>query len=149
MATASEKDFSDVTEEFGQSWNRFWFTPADALTCCVLRIIVGLLTTAHFLAMGPGLNVWFASDGVLTPAAVKRILELPGGDGASFHLSYLNDHLASTGLYVIHALAVIVSLAFTFGLCTRASGVLTLMALLAYVHRVPQVAGHLEPVLSF
>ena len=29
------------------------------------------------------------------------------------------------------------------------SGVLTLVAVLAYVHRVPQVAGHAEPVLAF
>ena len=83
MATTTTHAAKDVTEEFGQRWNRFWFTPADPLPCSVLRILVGLLATAHFLAMGPGLNVWFASDGALTPAAVKRILELPGGGGTS------------------------------------------------------------------
>lgn len=149
MAINTTQDARNVTEEFGERWNRFWFTPADALPCSVLRIIVGLLATAHFLAIGPGLSIWYASDGALAPAAVKRILELPGGGGASFHVSYLNYQAGSTALYVIHAIAVIVSLAFAAGLFTRASGLLTLVALLAYVHRAPQIAGHLEPVLSF
>jgi hypothetical protein len=149
MATVPVNDFSDTTEEFGQRWNQFWFTPADPLPCCVLRIVVGLLATAHFLAMGPGLTVWFASDGALSPAAVRRILELPGGGGATFHPSYLNHFPTATGLYVVHAAAVIVSLAFAVGFLTRASGLLTLVALLAYVHRVPEVAGYVEPVLSF
>jgi hypothetical protein len=149
MASSSKDDFGDVTEEFGQQWNRFWFTRAEALPCCVLRFFVGLLSAAHFLAMGPGLAVWFASDGALSSAAVKRILELPGGGGVIFHLSYLNFLPAGTGLYVVHAGAVVVSLAFAFGFLTRASGTLTLVALLAYVHRVPEVAGYVEPVLSF
>lgn len=149
MATTTASDAKDVTEEFGQRWNRFWFTPADALPCSLLRIIMGLLATAHFLAMGPALNVWYASDGALTPAAVKQILDLPGGGGANFHWSYLNYPAGPTALYVLHAIAVIASLAFAVGLLTRVSGMLTLVALLAYVHRVPQIAGHVEPVLSF
>src|SRR5262245_57024525 len=49
----------------------------------------------------------------------------------------------------MHVLAIVVSLMFAVGLLTRISGLLTLVALLAYVHRVPQVAGHADPVLSF
>src|SRR4051794_36878465 len=112
MSTAFNPDLRDATEDFGRRWNRFWFTPADPLPCAVLRIAVGLLAVAHLLAMGPGLNVWFANDGALTPAAVKRILELPGGGGATFHPSYLNHFPAGTGLVIVHAAAVIVSLAF-------------------------------------
>ena len=149
MATVSQQELSDLTEEFGQRWNRFWFTPADVLPCCVLRVAVGLIAAAHFLAMGPGLGVWFANDGALNPAAVKRILELPGGGGVTFHPSYLNYFSSGTGLYIVHAAAVIVALAFAVGFLTRASGLLTLIALLAYVHRVPEIAGYVEPLLSF
>src|SRR5262249_16868676 len=129
--------------------NRFWFTPADALPCCLLRLAVGLIATAQFLAIGPGLDVWYANDGALSSAAVKRILELPGAGGTAFHPSYLNFFASATALYVVHAAAVIVSLAFAIGFLTRATGLLTLVALLAYVHRVPEVAAHVEPVLSF
>src|SRR5436309_499647 len=97
--------------------------------------------------MGRGLTLWYANDGALPPSAVRRLLELTGGD-PNYHVSYLNYFSASMAL-VVHALAVIASLAFAVGFLTRVSGVLTLVAVLAYVHRAPQIAGHLEPVLSF
>jgi uncharacterized membrane protein YphA (DoxX/SURF4 family) len=148
MSKFATSDSNELAEEFGQRWNRFWFAPADPLPCSVLRIIVGALAACHFAVMGPSLSIWFASDGALSPAAVAEILDQSGG-GASFHLSYLNYIPASTALYVIHALAIIFALAFAAGLFTRISGVLTLVAMLSYVHRAPQIAGHIEPVLSY
>ncbi len=148
MATATQVEFNDLAEDFGQKWNRFWFAPANSLNVCVLRILVGLLAAAHFLELGQGLNLWYASDGVVSPAAVRRLLELTNS-GTEFRYSYLNGIPASGVLIVMHVLAIVASLAFAAGLLTRVSGLLTLVALLAYVHRVPQVAGHAEPVLSF
>ena len=31
MSTATQTEFTDLAEDFGQRWNRFWFAPADAL----------------------------------------------------------------------------------------------------------------------
>src|SRR5436305_204175 len=148
MSVSSNLADSSVAEEFGARWNRFWFTPADPLSAAVLRIIVGVLAAAHFLDLGRGLSLWYASDGVLPPAAVRRLLELTGGD-PQHHLSYLNLFPASPALTVVHLLAIVAAIAFAAGFLTRISGVVTLIATLAYVHRVPQVAGHVEPVLSF
>lgn len=148
MATGTKTDIADVAEDFGQRWNRFWFAPADAMPACLLRIAVGVLAAAHFLDMGRGLNVWYASDGVMPPAAVSRLLELTSS-GADYRYSYLAFHPASTFLWIIHVLAIVIALAFAAGLFTRISGLLTLVMLLAYVHRLPQVAGHVDPVLTF
>ncbi len=148
MSKFAKDDSGELAEEFGHRWNRFWFAPTDPLPCSVLRIIVGALAACHFAFMGPSLSTWFASDGALSPPAVAEILNQSGG-GSSFHLSYLNYIPASTGLTIVHALAIIFALAFAAGLFTRISGVLTLVAMLSYVHRVPQIAGHIEPVLSF
>jgi hypothetical protein len=52
-------------------------------------------------------------------------------------------------LWFLHAAAIVVAAAFTAGILTRISGLLTAAAMLAYVHRAPMVAGHLEPVLGF
>jgi hypothetical protein len=148
MASTTKTDFADLADDFGQKWNRFWFAPADSLPVCVLRILVGLLAAAHFLELGQGLNVWYASDGVVPPAAVRRLLELTTS-GTEYRYSYLNGLPASSALVAMHVLAIGASLMFAVGFLTRISGLLTLAALLAYVHRVPQVAGHVEPVLSF
>src|SRR4051794_28157658 len=144
----SETTFTDLVEDFGQRWNRFWFTPADALPACVLRICVGLLAAAHFLDVGYRLNVWYASDSAVPPTAVRRLLELTAS-GEEYRYTYLDAFPASTGLFIVHGLALVLALAFAAGFLTRITGLLTLAALLAYVHRFPQVAGHIEPVLCF
>jgi hypothetical protein len=138
-----------LAEEFGARWNRFWFTPAEAVSASVLRILVGVLTAVHLIDCGLGLNLWYRNDGILPPTIVSQLLELTGEGEANYHFSYLNRIANGGALWAVHAAAVIVALAFAAGLFTRISGVLTLIAVLAYVHRVPQVAGHLEPVLSF
>src|ERR1043166_5964407 len=104
MATGTQTDFTDAVEDFGQRWNRFWFTPADALPVCLLRICVGVLAAVHFLAMGRGLDRWYASDGLMPPAAVNRLLELTAS-GTEFRYSYLNQIPASSGQFIIHVLA--------------------------------------------
>jgi hypothetical protein len=149
MTMGSQSDnFRDRAETFGERWNRFWFAPAEPLPACVLRIAVGLLALAHFIALSAGLSSWYAADGILPPASVRRLLELTGGD-AGVHVSYLTGLSTSSELWLVHGLAIAAAVAFALGLFTRLSGLLTLVALLAYVHRVPQVAGHIEPVLSF
>jgi hypothetical protein len=147
MTASSSPTLSELAEEFGERWNRFWFTPADPLLVAVLRIIVGLIAIAHFLDLGGGLQMWYARDGLLPPSAVEQLLELTSGD-AEYHPSYLK-YFAGTELVVSHAVAIALAVCFTIGLFTRITGLLTLVALLAYVHRVPQIAGHIEPVLSF
>src|SRR5256885_14609626 len=112
MSVSSNLADRSVAEEFGERWNRFWFTPADPMTAAVLRIIVGVLAAAHFLDLGRGLSLWYASDGVLPPAAVRRLLELTGGS-PEHHLSYLNLFPASSALIVVHILAIAAAVAFT------------------------------------
>jgi len=142
--------FADLTEAFGRGWNRFWFTPADPLPCCVLRIATGAIAAAHLLALSPDLARWYARDGLLPPAAVSELLALlSGGDAAHYHYSYLSVFPAGTELWIVHAAAIAAAIAFMLGLLTRLSGALTLVAVLAYVHRVPFVAGDLEPVLAY
>src|SRR4029077_13660990 len=101
MATATKTDFTDLAEDFGQRWNRFWFAPADSLPVCVLRIFVGVLAAAHFLELGQGLNVWYASDGAIPPAAVRRLLELTNS-GVEYRHSYLDGLPASSALVAMH-----------------------------------------------
>jgi hypothetical protein len=148
-AASPSRSWSDLAEDFGAAWNGFWFTPVDPRPCAALRIVVGLLLALHFLDLAGGLTTWYARDGVLPPAAVGGVLELTSETGASYRFTYLNRFAAGWELWTLHALAIGVALAFAAGLFTRVTGALTLVALLAYVHRAPMIAGHVEPVLSF
>src|SRR4029079_18893362 len=89
-AISRSADSHDAAGSFGARWNRFWFTPADPLSCCALRIVVGLAAALPFADLARGLIPWYAQDGLLPPATVHRLLELTTGD-AEYHLSYLNQ----------------------------------------------------------
>jgi hypothetical protein len=144
--------FAELAQAFGGAWNRFWFTPADPLPCAVLRFAVGLLAIAHFLTLGIDLDRWFSRDGLLPKETVSALVEVRRPDGSvqpGFHVSYLNYFKTPGQLWFVHAAAIVVAAAFTAGLLTRISGLLTFAAMLAYVHRAPMIAGHLEPVLGF
>jgi hypothetical protein len=140
---------TDLIEEFGERWNRFWFTPADARACCWLRLAVGLVAALYLASLASGLNRWYANDGLLPPATVDRLAELTSGGETTARFSYLRAFPASPELAALHAAAIIAALAFAAGFFTRISGVLTVIAVLSYVHRTPAVVGHLEPLLSF
>jgi hypothetical protein len=142
---AAPSETNDLLQAIGRGWNRFWFTPADPTPCAVLRIAVGLLAVLHLAALATDLDRWYGREGLLPPATVQTLIT-GASDRPHYHLSYLG-WLGGTELWVAHGLALAAALAFTAGLFTRASGILTLVAVLAYVHRVPQVAGHVEPVL--
>ncbi|MCI0357019.1 MAG: hypothetical protein L0211_00845 [Planctomycetaceae bacterium] len=138
---------SDLIESAGNAWNRFWFTPGDPRPCAVLRIGVGLLVAIHLVLLTGQLDRWFAAGGVLPPASV-RTLVLGGSSQSYYHLSYFNL-LGPTEARIAHFLAIASAVAFAAGLFSRVTGVLTLVALLSYFHRLPLVAAHVEPLLIF
>src|SRR5262245_59967643 len=147
MVAGGGKSDATLIEAFGLGWNRFWFTPAEPLPACVLRIVVGLIAAAHFASLSPDLDRWYASDGLLSPTAVQRILEL-SDEQAHYRFSYLT-YFSSGEIRAVHFAAIIASMLFAIGFLTRITGTLTLVAVLSYAHRVPIVAGHLEPLLTF
>jgi hypothetical protein len=139
--------FGDLLEQFGQGWNRFWFTPADPLPCAIIRLLTGLLAALYLADQTASLSLWYAPDGLLTPEVVDRLLEITSGGQPQYHFSYLR-YLQGPWLLAAHGLAICAALALAAGWWTRTSNVLTLLAVLAYVHRAPQVAGHVEPLLA-
>lgn len=150
MSSSTANDYRGLIEAFGHAWNRFWFTPADPLPCCFMRVAVGLLAVSHFACLGIELKRWYGKDGLLTSPAVRTLWQLTTeGSEPDYHYSYLTYFSGSTELWIVHAGAILVAALFAAGLFTRVSGVLTLTCVLAYVHRVPFVTGHVEPVLVF
>ncbi len=139
--------FHELAESFGRGWNRFWYAPSDPLPCAVLRIAVGLLVIAHLLMLTPGLDRWFSKAGLLPPQVVTAAMTADSGR-AAWHPSYFH-YLGPLESRVAHGLAIAAAAAFTAGLLSRATGLVTLAALLAYFHRLPLVAGQAEAVLIF
>src|SRR5262245_33297745 len=147
MKPTSSAYFSDLIESAGDGWNRFWFTPSNPRPCALLRIGVGLLVVMHLALLTGQLDRWYTASGVVPPASV-RTLVLDGSSQAYYHLSIFN-YLGPTEARIVHFLAIAAAVAFTVGIFSRVTGLLTLVALLNYFHRLPLVAAHVEPLLIF
>lgn len=147
--TAVAAYINQLFSEAGEGWNRFWFTPASPVPLARLRIAVGLIALAYFLSWTADLGRMFADDGLLPPHTVHELISLRSPDQPHFHFSPLYQIESSTGLYAFLAAAIVVTLMFVGGVFTRVSGLLTLLALLIFVHRAPLLTTPLESVLVF
>lgn len=151
--------FSALSAQFGQGWNRFWFTPSDAATLSALRIATGLMALYLQLTYGYDLERFFGAGGMLTPGAVgewasyfvdwpqwvSRMVDPP--DSLN-RLSYLNYISSPTGLWTAHLIGAGVLVLFTLGFKTRITSVLALIVSLAYFHRAPMLTSQVEPVIA-
>jgi hypothetical protein len=146
MNALSPRYWQDLVEAIGLGWNRFWFTPIDPLPLAVLRIGTGLITLLHLLSFNSDLTRWFAANGILPTAVIRNLDAIANSRGYDY--SFLFYVQTPTELWIVHSVAIVIALAFTVGLLTRVTSVLTLLVVLNYSHRAPMLTGQLEPVLS-
>jgi hypothetical protein len=145
--TAVTDYLSRLASDFGAAWNRFWFTPRDARGVCLLRILTGILATYFLVSHTPDLLRWFGPGGLLPVETVRQLI---GGNASEFTFrpSYLNQLQSPSALWTVHLVAILIAVAFTLGIFTRLTNVLTLLAVLAYIHRAPMITGQFEAVLT-
>ena len=67
--------FRRLEEAVVRGWNQFWFTPADAYSLALLRLLTGLAACYFVASHTLDLNRWFAADGILTRG--RRAKQVP------------------------------------------------------------------------
>jgi hypothetical protein len=148
MIGAAAQYISSLVDRFGRQWNRFWYTPTDVYTLCVMRLLTGLASLVYHLSYGPDFVRWFGAGGLL-PRQSVRFVTGSGTDGQwnyGFSIFQWTDSPAL--LWVLYGAGMVILLMFTVGWWTRISSVLSLIVLLSFVHRAPMIASQAEPVLT-
>lgn len=162
-----KKAWQDFSRDFADRWDSFWFTPMDPAPLASLRLLVGLLAVYFLLSHTADLVTWFGPHGLLPVETVQQLIAAqdeaassaanssPGFDApatslfsASFHWSYLNYLPNRSALWAAHAVAIVIALLFTVGKALRWTAPATLVIVLSYVHRAPQITGPFESVLT-
>jgi len=138
--------FQELSDQLGQGWNRFWFTPASPIPLARLRIATGFLALAYFLSWSTHLARILGSEGLLPPGMVHALLQEQNRHLYRFSPLYSID--AASGLTAYQVVATVVAGLFLCGVLTRVTSVLTLIALLTYIHRAPMLTGPLEAILT-
>ncbi len=150
-ANESRSYWTLLTDEFGESWNRFWFTARDPAPVCGMRILVGILLLYFLASHSADLVTWYGPQGLLKSSTVRQLTTpamADGSTGETYLWSYL--HLARTPsqLWLLHLGGLAVALLYTAGIGTRVTSVLAALVALAYVHRSPMLNGPFESVLT-
>lgn len=132
--------FTKLSGTLGEGWTRFWFTPGDPIVLCAIRVLTGLVAVYLHATLFVDLVPLFGPQGLLPVAEISPI------EAGTF--SYLNYLVTPAELFSVHALGLIVLLAFTVGFQTRIAAVLALVVFLSDVHRAPMITGRTEPLVA-
>ena len=128
---------------FAEKWNAFWFTPQAPATVGLVRMATGLLALSYLLSWNGSLAAWFGSEGVLASETVAQLLPKPW-----WRFSYLDLCAGPTSRWTAHGVGILIATMMAFGFRSRITTPLTLLVVLAYIHRAPMVVGLAEPFLT-
>ncbi len=129
-------------------WDQFWFLPSDPSTVCLLRVVCGAAAVIYVLSHSPDLVTWFGPRGLLPVETVHQLSTTSLENVAGYRWSYFYYVSDPSLLQLAHFAGLLVAVAFTCGVFTRLTAVMTLVVILSYIHRAPMLTGLWEPVLS-
>jgi len=130
---------------FTREWNTFWFTPADPIGLGLIRLLTGLMLLYTNAVWGLALKDFLGPFGWVSPELAHSV------HGGQYAYSFW--HLVPDAwIWPVYILTMLVFLAFTLGIWTKITSIVTYLVLLSYVHRVPEALfglDKLEVVLTF
>ncbi len=123
-------------------WSRFWFTPSDPTTLCLIRVLAGSLLLYTHLVWSLDLQSFFGPKGWVSPEALAA---MPGSRvGVWSHLFWIHS---PTVLWISHIAALAVLLLFILGFMTRVMAVLAYLITVSYANRlIPQALFGLDDI---
>jgi len=161
MFSAVARYFETFVVQFGQGWNRFWYTPRDPYALGAIRLLTGLIALYVIATYTPDVVRFFGPDGLLVQHDLDNglITDLsysePMGNAQVNHARYLLpwNYLywfrdSPTGLWVVHIAGLAVLGLFAAGVFSRVTAVAALLVVLTYIHRAPMLTSQVEPILS-
>jgi hypothetical protein len=146
MLKAISNYTSGLIHETGESWNQFWFTPYRGPALDRLRIATGSIALLWWLSFLPNLSLWLGGDGLL-PLNTLRTL-VGAGSQSVYRFSWFYSGESSFIIGVLWGLGLLAIVLHTVGLFGRISTVFAWSFVISTVHRMPMIAGLMEPVLT-
>ncbi|MGI9515528.1 MAG: HTTM domain-containing protein [Pirellulaceae bacterium] len=126
------------------AWNRFWFTPTNPATVCLIRILAGGMLFYTHLVWTLELPTFFSNDGVFSPE--YRDLYNAGSSFVWSHFDWFNSPAWMWGSHIV---ALIVLAAFTIGLWTRVTSILAFLIVVSYCNRAGGALFGLDQINGF
>jgi hypothetical protein len=130
------------------AWDRFWFSPTDPATLCLIRVLAGLMLFYTHLVWSLELEAFFGSEAWISSdvlASMWQQQETAQGQPVYFwtFFQWVNTREM---LWAVHIGALIVFALLTLGLFSRIMAVLAYLLAVGYVHRAPGALFGLDQV---
>ena len=126
-----------------RNWDQFWFSPSDAATLGLIRILAGAMLFYTHLVWTIELQGFFGADGILSKDFVYRYHDSPF---AWSHLYWIDN---STVLWLAHIAALGVFAALMVGFYSRAAAVGACLLTISYAHRAGGALFGLDQINGF
>lgn len=137
LSVAYLRDSSSAT---ANAWNRFWFTPTDAATLCLIRVLTGLMLFYTHAVWSLDLDAFFGEQSWLS----REVLAQANQGGYSW--SVLNWCRNPAALWSMHVVALTTFALLTIGLWTRIVSVLAFVFTVSYANRTPGALYGLDQI---
>jgi hypothetical protein len=146
MMKAISNYSSALVHETGEDWNHFWFAPYRGPVLDRLRLATGCVALLWWLSFLPDLNLWWGEDGLLPLTTLRTLVGAGSQSVYRFSWFYAGESLVIIGsLWCLGLIAIVLH---TVGLFGRISTLLAWSFVISTVHRMPMIAGLMEPVLT-
>jgi hypothetical protein len=123
-------------EELVETWNRFWFTPADPASLCLIRIFTGLMLFYTHLVWSLDLEAFLGSEGWLSADLLRQAWQEQQLAGQRVYFwSHLLWTRSPVMLWTFHIAGLVVFAMLAVGLFSRVTSVLAFLITVSYMHR--------------
>lgn len=126
----------------GKAWDRFWFTPTDPTTLCLIRVFAGLMLFYTHAVWTLDLEAFFGEQSWLS----REVLAHANRNGYSW--SVLSWCRTPAALWTMHIAALGTFALLTIGLWTRIVSVLAFVFTVSYTQRSPGALYGLDQINS-
>jgi hypothetical protein len=134
--------FNDLSSQFGNGWNRFWFTPVSPAPLGLARLAIGLVAIVWYLGFYPDLQFFFGPNGIIDAQTIEQWRRpIPV-------FSIFDWPRSEASLWFTYWLGLSVLVLFAAGLFSRVTSVAALLVMVSLVHRGPMLARPMEDVLA-
>ena len=121
---------ADMARATAESWDTFWFTPADPTLLGMLRVLTGLMLLYTHAVWGLVLGDFFGPRSWLSEELIRSLQE--GGYDCSFWWLIPSDWM-----WPAYGISMVVLALFTVGLWTQVTSILAFVVTVSFAHRVP------------
>jgi len=121
------------------AWDRFWFTPVEARSLGLLRLLSGVMLVYTHLVWGLALEEFFGPNGWQDPELVQTLQQ----ESSAWSFWWW---IPGEWLWPVHWGSLAILVLYAAGLWTRVTSVLSLVIAISYAHRAPMATFGLDQI---